>query len=319
VDVFTRLAVSLSAFYFVFDLPLSCLAMAEGTAAVVQAGANPMANWWHMMATQHAVLAAYKLHKEAAHVFARNLGRISTCSLFYYYLVLNHISSQLEHALDMPLEMYMSAAVHKRCAVIQMCWDPKGEARSKLRHLLDRLKRMLHWWLVEPNISDPLRVNAKAILNLGPLFEASPQRLLKTDVLPAIPRDEHTWSWVFVEAHCTLGSEDNKDKDVFAPGDAASLMHLALRTTFCMVVLLLGALTSNDRFSYIEFVKRAMADPRGPVTDCLSNTWWRKSRATADQMFAILTFFTLWQGPTQADAFWLTWVGNTSPPRRQCS
>jgi hypothetical protein len=149
---------------------------------------------------------------------------------------------------------------------------------------------------------------------LCPLFEASTQRLLKTDVLPASARDEHTWSRVFVEAHCALGSEDDEDEDVLAPGDDASLLYLSLRTTFAMAVPLSGASTSNDRYSYVEFIKRTLADPRGPVRDRLSNTWWKKSRATADRMFAILTFFVLWQGPTQADAFWPTWVGNTPPP-----
>jgi hypothetical protein len=66
----------------------------------------------------------------------------------------------------MLLELYTSVAMHRRCAVIQMCSYPKGEARSKLRHLLDRLKRTLHGQLAEPNISGRLWVNAKAILNI---------------------------------------------------------------------------------------------------------------------------------------------------------
>jgi hypothetical protein len=80
------------------------------------------------------------------------VGRLATCSLYYDDLVLTHISLQLEHALDILLEMYTTMAMHKCWAVIQACWDPKGEMRKMLQHLLEWLKQTLHGRLEEPHI-----------------------------------------------------------------------------------------------------------------------------------------------------------------------
>jgi hypothetical protein len=319
VDVYARLAVSMSAFYFRFDLPLSCLAMAEGTADIVRAGAspNPLANWWQMTAARHAVMAAYKLHEEAAFLFARNVGRISTCSLYYDDLVLTHISSQLEYAVDMLLEMYTTMAMHKRCAVVQVCWDPKRTTRQRLLTLLDRLRRTLHGRLAEPNASQRLQVNARAVLNFLPLIESSPQRLFKTSTQPASPKVEHMWSRVFVDSHCAMGNSDNDDEDILAPGDNPALLFLSLRTTFCQVVPLSGASTTLDRQNYVDFAQRFLDNPSGPVFLLLGQTWWKESRAVADRVFTFLTFFALWQGPTLVDNFWPTWPNNLIPSQNQ--
>jgi len=317
VDVCTRLAVALSAFYFRFDLPLSCLAMAEGTTEPVYADAspNPLANWWQMTSVRHAVLAAYKLHLEAAHLFSRNVGRLSPASLYYDDLVLTHVSSQLDHALDILLEMYTSGAMHKRCPAIQFCWDPKGEARTRLLSVLGRLKRTLHGRLAEAHVSQRVQVNARAVLNLFPLLEESAHRLAKMTAMErGTFKQERARGRAFVEAHCALGNSDDEDEDILAPGDDGVQLSLPLRVTFCQVVPLSGASTTDDRENYVRFVRRVLTNPSGPVATLLANTWWQKSRALADRMFAVLTFFALWQGPTQADDFWPSWPGNTPPP-----
>jgi hypothetical protein len=118
VDVCVPLATSLSAFHVFSDLPLSCLALAEGSSVVTGGGArcsNLLANHWHMAVAWHEVLVAYGLHREAADLFVKNLGRIPSSSHLYDQLVLVHVWSQLCLSLDLLLEMYVSLAMHKFC------------------------------------------------------------------------------------------------------------------------------------------------------------------------------------------------------------
>jgi len=94
VDVLVCLTTSLSAFHVFLDLPLSCLALAEGLSVVTGGGArcsNLLANRWQMAVAWHKVLVAYGLHWEAAQLFVKNLGRIPSSSHLYNQLVLVHV------------------------------------------------------------------------------------------------------------------------------------------------------------------------------------------------------------------------------------
>jgi hypothetical protein len=135
------------------------------------------ANQWQMAAARHAVLVAYGLYSEAAAVFVRSLGRIPVCSLYYDELVIDHMLSQLNHALDILLEMYVSVLMHKFCDPDRNCWDPDSNSSTKLERILGQLKRTLYGRLAEENVSKSLRVNLRSTLNLLPLFEEAGQSL----------------------------------------------------------------------------------------------------------------------------------------------
>jgi hypothetical protein len=94
VDICIRLATSLSAFHVFLDLPLSCLALAEGSSMVTGSSArcsNLLANHRQMAVARHEVLVTYGLHWEAAQLFVKNLGRIPSSSHLYNQLVLVHV------------------------------------------------------------------------------------------------------------------------------------------------------------------------------------------------------------------------------------
>ncbi len=119
------------------------------------------------------MLVGYGLARKATTVLEKNLGRIPVRSLYYDQLVIQHVVGQLNFALDILLEVTVSAAMHKRCLISNRCWDPRSGSKNKLRWVLDKLKRTIYGWLAENGLSQLLRVNLQAVLGLLPLLEVS--------------------------------------------------------------------------------------------------------------------------------------------------
>jgi hypothetical protein len=94
-------------------------------------------------------------------------------SLYYDQLVIQHVVGQLNFALDILLEVTVSAAMHKRCLISNRCWDPRSGSKNKLRRVLDKLKRTIYGRLAENGLSQLLWVNLQAVLWLLPLLEVS--------------------------------------------------------------------------------------------------------------------------------------------------
>ena len=292
VDVLLRLAVSMSAFRFFFKLPLSCLAFAAR---------RPQVNPWQLASARQAVLVLYGLNQEAGAHFAKNVGRIPTCSHYYDDLLLWHLYSELHLALDVLLEMYVTLAMHKRCPREGECWDCGG--RDKLRQTLDRLKRTLHGRLAEPEVSARLQANLRGALSLIPLLEFSANRL-ELPPSPGPTRKDQKMERAFVAAHCALGTLDPAEPEILGDGDESRLVAPQLRLSFARVVPISGERVS-ERNEYANFVYREMRF--GPVEFESQTTWWASGLVSTDRLYAELVFFALWQGPTQFEPFWPTW------------
>jgi hypothetical protein len=307
VDVYVNLAMAMSAFNFVLDLPLSALALAEGSAVVTGGGACPtnvLANAWQMTCARQAVLAAYGLHREAAAIFEKNLGRIPVCSFFYDDLVLVHVASQLNWALDILLELYVSQLIHKFCANSKECWDPNSGSRDKFVRLVDRLKRMIYGRLAESNLSERLRTNLLAVLKLLPLFEMSMVRL-KPNMPSRLQNDRHARA--FREAHTAVRT------DAFDAEDRDLLSRTLLVYTFGGVVPDEGHRVV-DRDEYSDWVNVEVRAPERAWSVYVERgTQWKDGRALADRLFAKLVFFSLWQGPTHTEPFWPGWPNHVPP------
>jgi len=307
VDVYVRLAMAMSTFYFILDLPLSCLALAEGSCVVTGGGACPtnvLANAWQMTCARQAVLATYGLYREAAALFEKNLGRIPVASFFYDDLVLVHVSSQLNWALDILLETYVGQLIHKFCANSKECWDPVSGSRDKYDRLLDRLKRMIHGRLAESNVSERLRVNLLAVLKLLPLFEMSMFRL-RPGLIGRQLNDR--LARAFRKAHLALRTDvlDAEDRDLLS---RTLLVH-----TFGGVVPAEGH-RLVDREDYVDWINTELRAPERTWSVYVErNTSWKDGRAYADRLFAKLVFFSLWQGPTQLEPFWPAWPDRVPP------
>ncbi len=166
----------MSVFLMPFDLAISWLALAVG-ASIAASGApytsNLFTNDWQMMCARQVVLVSYRLAREAAAVFEKNVGRIPMRSLYYDQLVIQHVVGQLNFALNILHEVTVSAAMHKCCLISNRCWDPRSGSESKLRQVLDKLKRTIYGRLAENGLSKLLRVNLQAVLGLLPLLKVS--------------------------------------------------------------------------------------------------------------------------------------------------
>jgi len=126
-----------------------------------------------MTCARQAVLVGYRLVRKAAAVFEKNVGCIPMRSLYYDHLVIQHMVGQLNFALYILLEVTVSAAMHKRCLISNRSWDPRLGSESKLRRVLDKLKRTIYGRLAENGLSQLLRVHLQAVLGLLPLLEVS--------------------------------------------------------------------------------------------------------------------------------------------------
>jgi hypothetical protein len=143
----------MSSFSFFFDLPLSCLILAED-----EANHGFWTNPLEMICARQVILAAYGLHQDEATLFAKNVGRLTPSTYLFEELVLVHIASQLNHLLNQLLEMYMGLAMHKCCSRSDNCWDKNGDGNNgsafgsqgpgasshRLLSLLDQHGRALH-------------------------------------------------------------------------------------------------------------------------------------------------------------------------------
>jgi len=327
VDVGVRLATSLSAFHFFLDVPLSCLALVEGSSIATDGASrcsNLLANRWQMAVARHEVLVAYGLHREAADLFVKNLGRIPSSSYLYDELVLVHVWSQLQLALDVLLEMYVSLAMHKFCQAANECWDSDAGNRDLLAQTLARLKRTVHGRLAEGSISERLRVNLNGVSLLLPLFEHSTYRLDNNGRRPPLLpvggpiRPEHNIQQAknrardcaFVDAHSAIWDGEKDTPDALLPA-LYHLTWLPLSIAFSKVVPADGN-EENARERYAKFVEKEILGRGASIPK--AQTWMRdKGLASADRLYVVTVFFALWQGPTQSDPFWPSWPGHLPP------
>jgi hypothetical protein len=312
VDVYIHLAKAMAVFFLPFDLAISCLTLADGSAALPGGdvhASNMFANQWQMAAARHAVLVAYGLYSEAAAVFVRMLGRIPVCSLYYDELVIDHMLSQLNHALDILLEMYVSVLMHKFCDPDRNCWDPDSNSSTKLERILGQLKRTLYGRLAEENVSKSLRVNLRSTLNLLPLFEEAGKKIK------------------FPATHRSLSTEQERDRDAqrnraFINAHSALRFNAPLRpesrllaarlsSTFAEVVPMYGSQMSH-RPNYVTFMQN-MTEDKG-VCSTSGETWWSQGRPLADRLYAGLVFYLLWHGPTKKEPFWPEWDPTLAGP-----
>jgi hypothetical protein len=290
----------MSVFFMPIDLAISCLALAEG-ASIAASGApyasNLFTKVWQMMCARQGVLVGYGLASEATAVFEKNLGRIPVRSLYYHQLVIQPMVGQLNFALDILLEVMVSAAMHKRCLISNRCWDPRSGSKNKLRRVLDNLKRTIYGRLAENGLSQLLRVNLQAVLGLLPLLEVS---LFQFQYKGAGCAERVRHCCAFLVANGALRTDDR-----FCPD--AHLLDVRLIIPFADIVPTGG----NDPSMYQVFIKRQLQDVSTYSTS--SQMGWKAGRPFADHLYAALIFYLLWQGPTPWEDFWPNFPVDVGP------
>ena len=327
VDVLVRLAASLSTFHVFLDLPLSCLALADGSSAVtggVARCSNLLANRWQMAVARHEVLVAYGLHREASDLFVKNLGRVPSSSHLYDQLVLSHVWSQLCLSLDLLLETYVSLAMHKFCQAARECWKDW----DLLEQTLARLERTVHGRLAEGSISQRLRVNLEGVLRLLPLLKHSRYRLDQNGRRPLPTPSACSRS---PEENVRLAEKRARDRSLldahraFWDGERNPVRletlppyyHLTwyvFQIALSKVVPVDGVCDDDEgREKYTKFVKGEISG-RGGASRPRADTWMKRASVlAADRLFAVTVFFALWHGPTQSEPFWPSWPGHVPP------
>jgi len=253
--------------FLFFDLPLSCLVLAEDEA-------NPL----EMICARQVVLAAYGLHQDEASLFVKNMGRITPSTYLFEELVLVHVASQLNRLLNQLLEKYVGLVMHKRCRQSDNCWDNNGDGNDsnafgsqgpgaspwRFLSLLDRLRRTLHGWLTKGGISNCLQGNLTAVIPLLLCFES------------ALGRPQ--------SGQCRV-----KPRSAKAANDMMTVLWLNSQLSrhlvpFCQIVP-----SFQGPGNWQDLVTSNL------LGDQMANfeTWWKNLRVFADRMFAALTFYIL--------------------------